>query len=420
MRAGRHILLGSMILCIPRAAQPQDCSKIASYGIYDTRLSVDSVEVAESFLNWFCSNEFQSKEDATNASFTGAMPVGDFITKLGFDGSKTSWEEWSANVCGQTEWSRNVKALTYVYVKEINKDVAKALETCVTKEGLHAWLTVGDDRRLFSFDANYIPYPRRDAPRYSKWTSVQVMPQTLVYQDKKGKELSIEQGKPPLLKDGVKIDAGGVSVLFKRPTDDAVQFAVSATDRLVFGSALQLKAIKPPSTRPEYLDPLYGLFTVLPGTSTAGATCPAGEVTGSHDHKGCKTEFIGYLVSGAGANGSVGRPLHEGVVPSPDSRANAGIVSDQQWYFDAATVLRGHTVTKGGFRALYVGKSPCNARMVTTDPSFCAAGQPGGETAPIGYTYSREGQKTIEALAQFALARMSGLAAIVDKAPVTR
>lgn len=144
------------LLCIvlgyvgPANAQ---CDALSKYGIYDISSNASMNTRAESFRNWFCQNQFQSEGDANEAG--ADFGYGGFA--LGFDSEKQSWAEFQYQYCHDDFYSSSYASKTKEFVKKINPQMVSALESCLKKPGLHAWIEQGPTMEMFSFRARFTP-----------------------------------------------------------------------------------------------------------------------------------------------------------------------------------------------------------------------------------------------------------------------
>jgi hypothetical protein len=135
----------------------QDCAVLLHHGIYNVQKGSIDNDTASSFAQWFCDQQFSSRQDAESFGASLSFPFKGVPVKFGFDQSGQSWSEWSRSFCSQVTQSSSSKTSIKEYVQTIHQGVLDAFNRCMQTSGLHVWIERTGDPKVFNFAAQFRP-----------------------------------------------------------------------------------------------------------------------------------------------------------------------------------------------------------------------------------------------------------------------
>lgn len=230
---GSLLAMGTLML-LSSQAYAQSCEAISKAGMYDTEISTNSVDQTEAFRTWFCQSEFSSHKEFLDFGLKLALPIPDLPVELGFNATTDNWAEWKRSVCSETQRSTTFHQRSFRIINVISGAMARALADCVNKVGLHAWLEMSEDPRVFTFNTVF-------TPPSSALTQVRVRSFTVT-------PASVRCDRLPST-----IGPEGHEIICRRSNDAAVQVAFNANYRVTKDTPLRFPAITrvvPPDPTP--------------------------------------------------------------------------------------------------------------------------------------------------------------------------
>lgn len=229
MRRISHVflcLVAVVLTTVPLYAD--DCSALLQAGIYDIRSSRSLRDTAQSFSNWFCSQQFSSAEQADSFGANIGFPFKGIPVKLGFNSNQESWSQWYSQFCQDVRSEFRERVQMEEYVQTVNSTIVNGFNSCINAQGLHVWLEFQPDSRSFAFAAKFVT-PTANV-RVAKLTSFKVTPNAV-------------KCSPRVAGRGV--GPATFRSLCSRPTDDPVQVIVNSDFDPQGSPTLTLAALKP-------------------------------------------------------------------------------------------------------------------------------------------------------------------------------
>ena len=163
----RIIFLNLLLLVLSAhvvAQDAQQCSKLLSFGIYDKYQTMSYESQYQLIKKFFKSNEFSSSQAASSKAAQLGIDIED-VLKLNFNGNTASsnFQQWKQDLERSTYDEALRLGLKIQVVETISGKMTDLIKTCLTLQGLHAYIIPALDNRSFSVTADFVP-PGSDHP----------------------------------------------------------------------------------------------------------------------------------------------------------------------------------------------------------------------------------------------------------------
>jgi hypothetical protein len=221
------------------AGVADQCDAILRSGTWDFSSTSSSSYQTSSFLNWMCSQSFQSFAEMKDTAVKIGIPVNGIPLEIGGANAESSWSEYYRATCevhaGQFKNTSNFAN----YVRSASEVIANAWSSCVNRPGLYARLTYVDRPVDFTVTLSFKGVKGTDQAKIGP----------VVYSPRDG--VMCSPGKP--VENGLTLDSDNdFTFLCSRPQEQAVTLVFNA-DQRVYPSTLSARVVK--STDPaEYLE----------------------------------------------------------------------------------------------------------------------------------------------------------------------
>jgi hypothetical protein len=146
------------------SALAQNCDALIAGGIYDIHDSAVTKSAIRSYMDWFCDEQFASKQQSDSFGSSLGFPFKGVPVKLDIDSDHSSWEQSYRKICSEHRSGAFDYSAVSTHVKTINPGVVDAFIKCTSTHGLHVWLERSDGP-MFHVAAKYnnpgsLPWPK--------------------------------------------------------------------------------------------------------------------------------------------------------------------------------------------------------------------------------------------------------------------
>ncbi len=108
-----------------------ECDSILRNGIWEYNKSQGSTSQANSFLSWFCSNEFSSAGSANEASAQAGFPLFGFPVNVGGYNKNSQWSSYSKEMCRQSSGSYTYASSFLEASRRASSAITEAWTACM-------------------------------------------------------------------------------------------------------------------------------------------------------------------------------------------------------------------------------------------------------------------------------------------------
>jgi hypothetical protein len=138
------------------AVYSQDCDSVIKGGVFNSTLINYSTSSQSSFKDFQCSSDFQSRDEATNAGISIAVPIYGVPFELGGTFSESTKEIWKRANCSQSQRSTSFREARHTLIQFASSEILSAWQNCNNRIGLKCTLQNRDDKVVI-FNAIWNP-----------------------------------------------------------------------------------------------------------------------------------------------------------------------------------------------------------------------------------------------------------------------
>lgn len=151
---GRCMVLAAVLS--PAQVEAQDrCSAILQDGVWEFRNTSDYNRQTSSFLNWFCSQQFENFQSAKEAGGKIGIPIEGVPVEISGFNREKNWKQYSQAACSlQSGNYQHVSSFSSA-ARQASSVLADAWAKCIAAPGFYATLIYVDDPEVFTLQLNY-------------------------------------------------------------------------------------------------------------------------------------------------------------------------------------------------------------------------------------------------------------------------
>lgn len=150
-------LMGLVSLGANGALAEDTCADVLRSGIWEVRRDSGSTLSVQSFMNWFCSQEFQSEQQANRAGGSVSVPIKGIPVNVGGYSARSQWKQYYSSACSLDQGSFRYAAEFQSFHQEASKTIVTAWERCMSNKagGLRGSLQTIDDPDIVHLHFRY-------------------------------------------------------------------------------------------------------------------------------------------------------------------------------------------------------------------------------------------------------------------------
>lgn len=153
--AAAKVILTLGITLSPVSGAAQNCAALSF--VYDVSQTKNYTDMAASYRNLLCQQNFQSKSKARSFVKNMGLPVEGGLLEMGSNVGEEKFGQSYSQFCGGLSYKRDFRKSTEEHVRAVNPDIVEALDQCHSTQGIHAWIVQTSSPQKFSINFKYIP-----------------------------------------------------------------------------------------------------------------------------------------------------------------------------------------------------------------------------------------------------------------------
>jgi hypothetical protein len=227
----KRIVIAISLITLPVNAIAQDrCSAILQDGVWEFRQTTDFSRQTSSFLNWFCSQEFQNYQSARDSGGKIGISIEGIPVEIGGYHRETNWKQYSQAACSLQSGAYQYLSNFSSTARQASAVLADAWRACIASPGFYATVTYVDDPTVFTLQLNYMGLSAGDK---AKVTDLLTSPATVNCRP------AVTAQQPAEVPTGQE-----KTFLCTRPKDIPATVVLNADRKLTPGSTFNVRVVK--------------------------------------------------------------------------------------------------------------------------------------------------------------------------------